>query len=214
MFEPMQPWMAYMTLQVLPMIKAGYSPQSGVDVELTGDAKQAAKPVLGFETVSQQLHLLADFPQPQQVELLHQELVDLPKSAEQTDRMMEDWTKGNVEAIADMENGEFRSRSPELYKKLVVERNQRWAEQLATLLKSDKPGVAFVAVGAAHLAGRRTACNINWKGSGSSRCGSRRLAYALVLSRPNAISAATPISREASSSARVRFGAFHSGSGL
>ncbi len=153
MFEPMQPWMVYMTLQVLPMIKAGYSPQSGVDVALTSDAKEGAKPVVGFETVNQQLHMLADFSQAQQVELLHQELLELPKAPEQTRRMMEDWTAGNVEAIADMENGAFRSRDPELYKKLVVERNQRWADQLSTLLKSDKPGVAFVAVGAAHLAG-------------------------------------------------------------
>ena len=153
MLEPMQPWMVYMTLQVLPMIKAGYSPQSGVDIALTGDAKDKGKTVVGFETVSDQLHFLADFPQTQQVELLHQELIDLPKATAQMDKMMADWSSGNVDAIGEMENGEFRTKYPDLYKRLVVERNQRWADQLATLLKSDKPGVAFVAVGAAHLAG-------------------------------------------------------------
>ena len=153
MFEPMQPWLAYMTLQVLPMIKAGYSPQSGIDVKLTGDAKEAAKPVIGFETIDQQLHYFADFPQDQQVNLLHQELADLPKAAAETDEMVSAWTKGDVDAIGRLENGEFQQKYPEVYKKLVVERNERWADQLATLLKSDKAGTAFVAVGAAHLAG-------------------------------------------------------------
>ncbi len=153
MFEPMQPWMVYMTLQVLPMIKAGYSPQSGVDVKLTGEAKEAGKPVVGFETVEQQLHFFADFPQAQQVALLHQELADAPKASAETEKMVAAWTSGNVDAIGEMENGEFRTKYPEVYKRLVVERNEHWADQLATLLKSDKPGVAFVAVGAAHLAG-------------------------------------------------------------
>jgi uncharacterized protein YbaP (TraB family) len=34
-----------------------------------------------------------------------------------------------------------------------MERNERWADQLAALLMRDKMGTAFVAVGAAHLAG-------------------------------------------------------------
>ena len=153
-FEPMQPWMAYMTLQVLPMIKAGYSPQSGIDLKLTEDAKAAGKPVIGFETVGQQLHYLADFPEAQQVELLHQELVDLPKAPAETDAMVGAWTSGDVDKIGALENGEFQQKYPAIYKKLVVERNARWVDQLATLLKSEKAGTAFVAVGAAHLAGQ------------------------------------------------------------
>jgi uncharacterized protein YbaP (TraB family) len=153
MFEPMQPWLAYLTLQALPMLRAGMSPTSGIDVKLSADAKASAKPVLGFETVSEQAHFFADFPQAEQVNLLHQELDELPKAAEETDQMVADWTSGDVEAIAKMENGAFRDKDPELYRRLVVERNERWADRLATLLKSDKPGVAFVAVGAAHLAG-------------------------------------------------------------
>jgi uncharacterized protein YbaP (TraB family) len=153
MFEPMQPWMAYLTLQVLPMIKAGLNPQSGIDLALSQDAKASAKPVMGFETVGEQAHFFADFPQEQQVNLLHQELDELPKAPEQMNAMVADWASGNVDAIAAMENGEFQTKYPALYAKLVVERNKKWADQLATLLNSDKAGVAFVAVGAAHLAG-------------------------------------------------------------
>ncbi len=152
MMEPMQPWMAYMTLSVLPMIKAGYSPTTGVDVTIAQMAKDGNKPVLGFETMEQQLHYLADFPQAQQVTLLHDELAELPDSTRQMNEVVAAWEKGDVETIARLEN-EGIAKSPELYKKLVVDRNARFAEQIGKLLAGDKPGTVFVAVGAAHLAG-------------------------------------------------------------
>lgn len=152
MMEPMQPWMAYLTLSVLPMVKAGYSPTAGVDVTLAKMAKDQGKPVMGFETMDQQLHYLADLPQAQQVTLLHDELADLPDGVSQMNQVVSAWEKGDVETIAKYENQSF-SKSPELFKRLVVERNSRFADELATLLASEKPGTVFVAIGAAHLAG-------------------------------------------------------------
>ena len=152
MLEPMQPWLAYMTLSVLPMVKAGYSPTGGVDVTIAKLAKEQDKPVLGFETIEQQLHYLADFPQAQQVKLLHEELQELPEGPRQMNEIIGDWTHGDVDDIGRLENAAV-AKSPELYKKLVTERNDRFADQIAELLSSDKPGTVFVAVGAAHLAG-------------------------------------------------------------
>ena len=63
-----------------------------------------------------------------------------------------DWTRGDVDGIGRLENAAV-AKSPELYKKLVTERNARFADQIAGLLASDKPGTVFIAVGAAHLAG-------------------------------------------------------------
>ena len=152
MLEPMQPWMAYMTLSVLPMIKAGYSPTAGVDMAIAQMAKDGNKPVAGFETMEQQLHYFADFPQAQQVLLLHDELSELADSTSKMNDMISAWEKGDVETIAKLEN-EGIAQSPELYKKLVVERNARFADELGKLLASDKPATVFVAIGAAHLAG-------------------------------------------------------------
>jgi uncharacterized protein YbaP (TraB family) len=55
-----------------------------------------------------------------------------------------------VEALASLDD-EMRRETPDLYRKLIVDRNQRWAHILAARLKV--PEVEFVAVGAAHLAG-------------------------------------------------------------
>jgi len=152
-FEPFQPWLVYLTLSVLPAVQAGYEPDSGIDQKLLAEAKGENKPVKGFETAEEQLHFLADFPEPQQIELLHQTLVDLPKSTGQMDEMVADWTKGDVEKIAALENDEMKTKYPALYEKLLVKRNQHFADVLAGVLKDPATGTVFVAIGAAHLAG-------------------------------------------------------------
>ena len=153
MFEPMKPWMAYLTLSVLPVIHAGYQPDSGIDEKLLAEAKSENKPVKGFETAEQQMHFLADMPQEQQVEMLHQTLVDLPKSKERMDEMMADWTRGDVEKIAAMDNDEIKTKYPALYQTLLVKRNEQFAAVLSGILKDPATGSVFVTIGAAHLAG-------------------------------------------------------------
>jgi uncharacterized protein YbaP (TraB family) len=151
--EPLQPWLAYLTISVVPMVKAGYDPNSGIDKLLEAEAKGASKPVKGFETISEQMHYFSDMAQPLQVELLHQALVDMPKSVADTDTMVADWTKGDVEGIGKIENDEMKTKTPELYAKLLVERNKHFAETLTGVLKDPATGTVFVAIGAAHLAG-------------------------------------------------------------
>ena len=152
-FEPMRPWLAYLTLSVLPAIQAGYQPDSGVDQKINAEAKGVGKTVLGFETAEQQLHYLADFPEAEQVELLHQTLIDLPKSAGRMDDMVAEWARGDVDKIAAMENGDMKAKHPALYDRLLLKRNEHFADVLAGLLKDPKTGTVFVTVGAAHLAG-------------------------------------------------------------
>jgi uncharacterized protein YbaP (TraB family) len=151
--EPMQPWLAYLTLSVVPMIQAGYDPNGGIDQQLQKEAEAAGKPVKGFETAEQQMHVFADLPQPDQVALLHEELQELPKSRQKFDEMVASWSHGDVEKIAQADDGALRQKHPELYKKLLVDRNVKMADALAALLKDPATGTVFVAVGAGHLAG-------------------------------------------------------------
>ncbi len=152
-FEPMQPWLVYLTLSVLPAVKAGYDPTSGVDVMLQKEAATQGKTVKGFETAEEQMHYLADFPQKQQVELLHEALDELPTSVEKLNETVTDWEKGDVEKITALEDGEMKSKHPDLYQKLLVDRNAKISATLAGLLKDPGTGTVFVTVGAAHLAG-------------------------------------------------------------
>jgi len=152
-FEPMLPWLAYVSISVLPDIKAGYDPEGGVDKKLEAEAKTMNLPVKGLETAEGQIHFLADLAPALQVQMLHQALIDLPKAASETDAMIGDWERGDVEALSKLENDEMRVKYPELYKTLVVERNQHFADTLAEQLKDAATGTEFVAIGAGHLAG-------------------------------------------------------------
>jgi len=152
-FEPLRPWMVYTFLSVLPATKAGYAADSGIDAKLAAEAKAEKKPIKGFETGEQQLHFLADMPPAEQVEMLHKALIDLPKSESRLDEMVGDWTRGDVDKIAAMENDEMKTKYPDLYEKLLVKRNQHFAEVLTGMLKDPATGTVFVTIGAAHLAG-------------------------------------------------------------
>jgi uncharacterized protein YbaP (TraB family) len=151
--DGMQPWLVYLSLSVLPAVQAGYDLASGIDRVLQTEAKAAGKPVKGFETAEEQLHYIADFPQAEQVALLHETLEELPSSVEKTNEMVVDWEQGKVEKIAAMENDDLKAKHPELYAKLLVNRNEKMAETIAGMLKDPATGTVFVAVGAAHLAG-------------------------------------------------------------
>lgn len=151
-FETMRPWLAAITLSVLPAIKAGYDPQSGVERVLTREAAAEGKPVKGFETLSEQLHFLSDLPRDQQVALLVSTLDDIGDATEKTDQMVRAWAAGDVDTVARLVDENMRRDSPALYDLLLTRRNRAWAAVLDRKLRQDD-GVSFVAVGAGHLAG-------------------------------------------------------------
>ena len=153
MFEPMRPWLVSLTLSVAPMLKAGYQPTSGIDLKLLAEVKAEQKPVKGFETMLEQMHMLADVPQAEQVKMLHKDLVELDKSTAEMNDIVVAWEHGDVEKIGKMDNDELATKYPEEYKRIVVDRNRRWAATIDGLLKDPATGTVFVAVGAAHLAG-------------------------------------------------------------
>jgi uncharacterized protein YbaP (TraB family) len=150
-FEPFRPWFVGVTLSMLPLLKAGYDPNYGVDQQLRSTFVAAGKPVRGFETLEQQLHFFADLPQDQEVAFLDTTLDSLDSAASSTDRDVALWSDGNVTKLAALEDDDIFRRSPALYNELVVSRNAAWAQQLDARLRQG--GVSFVAVGAAHLAG-------------------------------------------------------------
>jgi hypothetical protein len=150
-FDPFRPWLAGLTLSVLPLQKAGFDPKSGVEMIFKGQADARHEPVQGFETIEQQIKYFADMPVPQQVSFLREALDDAPKTASQLDKVEHAWEAGDVDAIAKVLNDDMKQNDPALYDLLLVKRNQGFADQIAEKLKGK--GVSFVAVGAAHLAG-------------------------------------------------------------
>ena len=149
--DMMRPWLAALTLTVAPLTQAGLDPAEGVDKQLRAAMTRAGKPVRALESAEQQIRFLADMPQALQLGLLRSTLRDTDRATTDLKALIEAWKAGDVGAIARLENDLMRREEPQLYQRLLVERNATWATQVAALLK--QPGTLFIAVGAAHLAG-------------------------------------------------------------
>ena len=147
----MRPWLAAMTLTLAPIVKAGYDPQSGVELKLIAEAKAAGKPISGFETLEQQLRYLADLPEPLQIELLRSDLDEADKGVGELDAMVAAWDAGDLRALEKDFVNDVKGKYPAIYKRLIVDRNRAFADGLKARLAGS--GVSFVAVGAGHLVG-------------------------------------------------------------
>ncbi|WP_339914719.1 TraB/GumN family protein [uncultured Brevundimonas sp.] len=149
--DPMRPWLAALTLSVAPMTKAGYDPQSGVELLLKARAEAAGKPVSGFETLDEQIRILATFPEAGQLTFLRSTLEDFEDATVELDKLVSAWAGGDMETIGEVWVEPLRGESELMYQSLLVNRNVNWAGQIETLLEGS--GTVFIAVGAAHLVG-------------------------------------------------------------
>jgi uncharacterized protein YbaP (TraB family) len=151
-FEPMEPWLVFLMLSMMPATHSGYSPSNGVDVLVRKQFVDAGKPVRGLETADMQLHLFADMPQTEQVALLDSALKGVaPRAgAPGLDAIVDAWMSGDVDRLATMLQADSFPKS-DFGDRLLTKRNAAWATFLAQRLK--QPGTSFVSVGALHLIG-------------------------------------------------------------
>lgn len=149
--QPMRPWVIGLMLDVLPLTKAGYDPNASVEHVLSSAMRGAGKPVMGFETAESQVKLLADLNPDEEIAFLKSSMDDAAKGPEEIESLVAAWNAGDVATIARLETKDMRANYPTLYKRLIVERNARFAAQIAQLAQGQ--GVVFAAVGAGHLAG-------------------------------------------------------------
>jgi len=143
-----EPWYAAMTLSLLPVMRAGYDPQTGAEASLTTQAGGKKRDAL--ETVEQQIELFDGLPLQAQLAFLDETVESVPKAASTLDAMVAKWLVGDADALAALLNTELDD--PVLYKRLLTDRNAAWAQWIGKRMQ--QPGTVFVAVGAGHLAGK------------------------------------------------------------
>lgn len=149
--EPMRPWMVAITLAMAPLAKAGFDPQSGVELTLARMARAEGKTIRGFETPDKQVGLIAGMSEEAQIQLLDATLDDFDNAAAELNQMVAAWAAGDIETLDAVMVEKIKDKSPEAYDVMLTRRNADWADQIEALLKGS--GTAFIAVGAGHLAG-------------------------------------------------------------
>ena len=149
--EIMKPWLASLTFTVVPMGKAGYDPNAGVDRTIDRIAETAGKRMRWFETGEEQIRFMAGMSEPLQIEMLYDALDEVGKGTTELERMEKAWEAGDTDMLADEMVAEMKGEYPELYDVLLKNRNAAWVEVLSREMAG--AGVDFIAVGAAHLVG-------------------------------------------------------------
>lgn len=145
--DRVEPWFAAMNLSLLPLMASGYDPNSGVDMVLETRAEGKTRGAL--ETLDEQVDLFDGLPMDAQLAFLDQTVAAVPRAANSLDAMVAEWLEGDADELAELLNSEMDD--PELYQRLLVDRNANWAEWIEQRL--EQPGDVFIAVGAGHLAG-------------------------------------------------------------
>jgi uncharacterized protein YbaP (TraB family) len=149
--EPLRPWLAALTFSVLPLQKAGWNPEAGVDKLLRAQAVKEGDRLRAFETAEQQMRFFADLPEARQIEYLELVLDDADQGVALMDRLAKAYAAGDPETIGALLSAEMKADAPQLYDVLLTRRNIAWADQIKTMLAGK--GTHFIAVGAGHLAG-------------------------------------------------------------
>ncbi|MFL6616961.1 MAG: TraB/GumN family protein [Povalibacter sp.] len=146
-----KPWLAAMTLVQLQLMKQGLDPASGVEQRLVGWARTDGKEITGFETLQQQLSLLADLPANQQREFLLYSVEDAEHASEEVETLISAWRTGDTHRLEGILTEGFE-RYPDLYRPLTIDRNKRWLDQVDKLLDDHED--YLIVVGTLHLIGK------------------------------------------------------------
>ncbi len=145
-----RPWLVEVLLMGALLKQAG--PVSvGAEGTLLAYAHAHHKSTPTFETVDQQFAIMADMPQATQLVSLENQIDESDDAGPQFHNMVAAWLVGDVAALDRQINQSIRDRSEQTWTELIVRRNERFAQRIAERLSGT--GVAFVAVGVAHMCG-------------------------------------------------------------
>lgn len=149
--DPLQPWLASVSLASAMAMAQGYDPQYGVEVALQAMIEPITDDVRYFETAEQQLGFLSGLPQAVQLRDLESSLKQSVEEPYLLDELAMAWEVGDIETIDHMINDRMKSDSPEMYQTLIVNRNYDWGEQIDQIMMGDED--VMIAVGVGHLPG-------------------------------------------------------------
>lgn len=149
MLAPLRPWFAAITLTQAALERTDFSSALGVDQHFAKQAGDSGKPIIGFETLLEQLGYLASVGDNQTL-MLESTLDELPKLELGFREVMKAWEEGDEATLINLLKSEMAPPKLQawLEQTLLAERNHNWLKKWSTL-----PNESFIVVGALHLYG-------------------------------------------------------------
>lgn len=149
--QRLEPWAAAMVLTQFALLKTGFDPQLGIDMQITDRARGDGKPIEGLETIGEQLVIFDSRSQQEQISFLLDAANDVPKMQGDLDRLITAWRTGDMRAL-EKEFQKERAQAPALYDELLGARNRKWLPKIEALFEEDRN--YLVVVGTLHFVGR------------------------------------------------------------
>lgn len=146
-----RPWFAALTISTAAMSHAGYDPASGVDSRIEAIFRAREITPRGLETAEEQIRIFAGMTREQELKYLRETMEEYENAPVELDQMVTRWAAGDIDSLEKLLVEDMKSEGGDLYDALLVNRNANWAVKIEDMLKGK--GVAFIAVGAAHLIG-------------------------------------------------------------
>lgn len=149
MLAPLRPWFAAITLTQAALERTDFSSALGVDQHFAKQAGDSGKPIIGFETLLEQLGYLASVGDNQTL-MLESTLDELPELERGFREVMKAWEEGDEATLINLLKSEMAPPKLQawLEQTLLAERNHNWLKKWFTL-----PNESFIVVGALHLYG-------------------------------------------------------------
>lgn len=148
--DELEPWVIALQLLELKYMQLGFDPQQGVEQQLEVRAQADGKPIVGLETLDEQLGVLQGMSYPDQARFLDMVVTEMQEVESETDSVVDAWRRGDSARLGALLSDEYKS-FPSLYRTLVSDRNRHWLPQIEKLLHENRD--CFVIVGALHLVG-------------------------------------------------------------
>jgi uncharacterized protein YbaP (TraB family) len=149
--NPLKPWFVALTMMAIKFQHLGLDPNLGVDRYLAARAKDGGKPTSGLETFEFQVTLLDQLSKRDQELMLRETVAEMDQLDQNFNQIVQSWLKGDSASLEALLLASMREY-PDLYQKIIVDRNRRWLPQIEKMIEQGEG--AMVVVGAAHLVGQ------------------------------------------------------------
>lgn len=145
-----KPAMLMTTLTLMELMKLGVT-QQGVDNVYYARATADKKAVEGLETADQQIDYVLSMADGIEDAFVDYSIEDMKSIKEQFELLAGAWRKGDAGKLDELMFTELKARQPQIYRKLIVDRNRNWLPVIDAYGKTRQ--TRFILVGVGHLVG-------------------------------------------------------------
>lgn len=146
-----RPQMVALIITIEELKKFGLTAQ-GVDNFIGDKAIQDGKIVTKLESIDDQISFIATMGKGNESDLILQTLEDIEDLSLNLTIMTDAWRTGDRENLFETGIKPMMEDYPQVYRSLLVERNNNWMQKIESLIKH--PESKFILVGALHLVGK------------------------------------------------------------